>query len=83
MADLDQQTEELFQGGTADQWSDYVDTLKVDIPEVSFKEAATFVAEMTVWCFVFFYALPHHLFDAFCTLLHRSAHYRSLTLCWY
>jgi hypothetical protein len=47
MADLDQQTEVVFQGGTADQWRDYVDTVKVDIPEVSFKDAATFVASMT------------------------------------
>jgi len=47
MADLDNQTEEVFQGGTTDQWRDYVDTLKVDIPEVSFKDAATFVASMT------------------------------------
>jgi hypothetical protein len=47
LADLNNQTEELFQGGTADQWSEYVDTLKVDIPEVSLKDAATFVAEMT------------------------------------
>ena len=47
MADLSNQTEEVFQGGTTDQWRDYVDTLKVDIAEVPFKDAATFVAEAT------------------------------------
>jgi hypothetical protein len=41
MADLDQQTEEAL------GWAAEGKKLAVDIPEVSFKDAATFVAEMT------------------------------------
>jgi hypothetical protein len=47
MDDLDNQTEEVFQGGTTDQWRDYADTLQVNIPEISLKDATTFVASMT------------------------------------
>ena len=47
MDDLDNQTEEMFQGGTTDQWRDYADSLQVNIPEISLKDATTFVASMT------------------------------------
>ena len=47
MDDLDNQTEEVFQGGTTDQWRDYADTLQVSVPEISLKDATTFVASMT------------------------------------
>jgi hypothetical protein len=47
MDDLDNQTEEVFQGGTTDQWRDYADSLQVSIPEISLKDATTFVASMT------------------------------------
>ena len=47
MDDLDNQTEDVFQGGTTDQWRDYADSLQVSIPEVSLKDATTFVASMT------------------------------------
>ena len=47
MADLDNQTKEVFQGGTTDQWRDYADSLQVSIPEVSLKDATAFVASMT------------------------------------
>ena len=29
--------EETFQGGTADQWAEYVKSLAVDIPEITWK----------------------------------------------
>ena len=47
MDDLDNQTEDVFQGGTTDQWRDYADSLQVSIPDVSLKDATTFVASMT------------------------------------
>jgi len=47
MDDLDNQTEEMFQGGTTDEWRDYADSLQVNIPEISIKDATTFVASMT------------------------------------
>ena len=47
MDDLDNQTEEVFQGGTTDQWRDYADSLQVSTPEISLKDATTFVASMT------------------------------------
>jgi hypothetical protein len=47
MDDLANQTEDVFQGGTTDQWRDYADSLQVSIPDVSLKDATTFVASMT------------------------------------
>ena len=39
--------EETFQGGTADQWAEYVKSLAVDIPEITWKDVGNVALDFT------------------------------------